>query len=219
MGQEINLMENYPKTKRDTAKRGEGKTEADRNIAKQFGEDFFDGDRKNGYGGFKYNPRFWQPVIPDFKKFYNLSSNSKILDVGCAKGFMLHDFKEIIPGIDVQGIDISKYAIENSMSSVRDSVRVADARELPFEDDSFDLVISITTVHNFDYQDCIKALKEIGRVSKKDAFITVDAFRNDAEREAMFAWNLTAETILHVDEWRVLFSKADYNSDYYWFMP
>ena len=187
MGQEINLMKNYPKTKRDTAKRGKAKTEADREIAKKFEKDFFDGDRKNGYGGFQYDPKFWQPVIPDFKSFYNLNADSKILDVGCAKGFMLHDFKEIIPGIEVQGIDISKYAIENSMSTVRDNLQVADARELPFEDDTFDLVISITTVHNFNYEECIKALQEINRVSKKDAFITVDAYRNDEEREAMLA--------------------------------
>ena len=219
MGREINLMEKYPKTKRDIKQRGLDKTEADRKIAREFGKDFFDGDRKNGYGGFEYNPRFWQPVIPDFKNFYDLNSDSKVLDVGCAKGFMLHDFKELIPGIEVHGIDISEYAIKNSIPSVRDSLRVADARDLPFSDNTFDLVISITTVHNFDQLGCIKALQEIDRVSRKNAFITVDAFRDDEEKEAMFAWNLTAKTILHVDDWRKLFSKANYSSDYYWFMP
>jgi len=219
MGQEINLMNNYPKTKRDVKQRGQDKTEDDRQIARKFEKDFFDGDRKNGYGGFEYNPKFWQPVIPDFKNFYDLNAESTILDVGCAKGFMLHDFQELIPGIKVQGIDISNYAIENSMNSVKDFVKVADARELPFDDNTFDLVISITTVHNFDQQECIKALQEIERVSKKNAFITVDAYRNDLEKEAMHAWNLTAKTILHVDEWKNLFSKANYHSDYYWFMP
>ena len=132
---------------------------------------------------------------------------------------MLHDFSELIPGIEVQGIDISNYAIENSMPTVKDFVQVADARDLPFEDNSFDLVISVTTVHNFDREECIKALQEIDRVSKKNAFITVDAYRNDLEKEAMNAWNLTAKTILHVDEWKQLFVDAGYSSDYYWFMP
>jgi ubiquinone/menaquinone biosynthesis C-methylase UbiE len=132
---------------------------------------------------------------------------------------MLHDFSELIPDIQVQGIDISNYAIENSMPSVKDYVQVADARDLPFEDNSFDLVISITTVHNFDREECIKALQEIQRVSKKHAFITVDAYRNELEKEAMFAWNLTAKTILHVDEWKKLFFDANYTSDYFWFMP
>ena len=212
-------MKNYPRTKRDIKQRGAEKTNEDRELARKFEKDFFDGDRRNGYGGFEYNSRFWQPVVPDFKEFYNLTKESKILDVGCAKGFMLHDFSELIPGIQVQGIDISNYAIENSMPSVKDYVQVADARDLPFEDNSFDLVISITTVHNFDREECIKALQEIQRVSKKHAFITVDAYRNELEKEAMFAWNLTAKTILHVDEWKKLFFDANYTSDYFWFMP
>jgi SAM-dependent methyltransferase len=218
MGREINLMKNYPRTKRDVKQRGVEKTKKDRDLAREFEKDFFDGDRRNGYGGFYYNPRFWQPVIPDFKEYYNLSKNSKILDVGCAKGFMLHDFLELIPGIEVSGVDISNYAIENCMTSVKDFVQVADARELPFEDNTFDLAISVTTLHNFERIECIQALQEIQRVSK-NAFITVDAFRNNLEKEAMFAWNLTAKTILHVDEWIELFNEAGYSSDFYWFMP
>ena len=212
-------MRNYPRTKRDIKQRGEEKTSEDRELARKFEKDFFDGDRRNGYGGFSYNSRFWQPVVPDFQKQYNLTKDSKVLDVGCAKGFMMHDFSEMIPGIKVQGIDVSKYAIENCMPSVKDFVQVADARELPFEDNSFDLVISVTTVHNFDREECIQALQEIERVSKKNAFITVDAYRNDLEKEAMHAWNLTAKTILHVDEWKKLFEEAGYSSDYFWFMP
>jgi|TARA_Y100000746_G_C15411887_1_gene410696 SAM-dependent methyltransferase len=219
MGNEINLMQKYPRTKRDIKQRGLEKTEEDRAIASKFGKDFFDGDRKNGYGGFDYNPRFWHPVVPDFKHQYNLTENSSILDVGCAKGFMINDFSEIIPGINVKGIDISKYAIENCMTSMKENVQVADARDLPFEDNTFDLVISITTIHNFGRSDCIKALQEIERVSNKDAFITVDAYRNDLEKEAMMAWNLTAKTILHTNEWKLLFEEANYYSDYYWFMP
>jgi len=219
MGKEIDLMKNYPRTKRDIKQRGKEKTNEDRRIAREFEKDFFDGDRRNGYGGFNYNPRFWQPVVPNFQSYYNLSKTSSLLDVGCAKGFMLHDFSEMIPGINVQGIDISNYAIQNSMESVKNKLQVADARELPFQDNSFDLVISITTVHNFEREDCIIALKEISRVSKGNAFITVDAYRNEEEKEAMLAWNLTAKTILHVDEWKELFLEAGYSSDYYWFMP
>jgi ubiquinone/menaquinone biosynthesis C-methylase UbiE len=219
LGQEIDLMRNYPRTKRDIKQRGAEKTNIDRELARKFEKDFFDGDRRNGYGGFSYNSRFWQPVVPDFQEQYNLKKGSKILDVGCAKGFMIHDFSEMIPGIEVQGIDISNYAIENCMPSVKEFVQVADARDLPFEDNSFDLVISVTTVHNFDREECIKALQEIDRVSKKNAFITVDAYRNNLEKEAMHAWNLTAKTILHVDEWKKLFEDAGYSSDYFWFMP
>ena len=108
MGKAINLLRNYPKSKRNLKKRAQIKSQKIRSIARKFGKHFFDGDRKNGYGGFSYSPRFWQPVIPTFKNYWNLNENSTILDVGCAKGFMLYDLKKLIPGIQVKGVDISK---------------------------------------------------------------------------------------------------------------
>ncbi|WP_455757108.1 class I SAM-dependent methyltransferase [Sulfurimonas sp.] len=219
MGKEINLMINYPKTKRDLSKRLEKKTDKDREIARKYGKDFFDGERKYGYGGFSYSPRYWQNVIPTFKEHYNLSKDSKILDVGCAKGFMLYDFKKLIPGITVKGIDISEYAIENAKEEVKSDLQVADARKLPFDDNSFDLVISITTLHNLNKDDMKIALKEIMRVTKKDAFITLDAYRDDKEKIAMESWNLTALTMMHTQKWKEFFSEAGYTKDYYWFIP
>lgn len=216
---EIDLLIKYPKTKRNVKERGETKTEEDRAIARKFGKEFFDGDRKNGYGGFAYHPRFWQPVIPTFQKHYGLTSQSKVLDVGCAKGFMIHDFVAMIPEIYVKGVDVSTYAIEHAIESMKEHVSVADARALPFENNSFDLVISINTIHNLGKDDLIKALQEIERVSRKNSFITVDAYRNEEEKELMYAWNLTAKTILSVEEWKELFAEAGYTGDYYWFIP
>ena len=219
MGSEIDLMKNYPKPNRDVNSRAESKSEEDRKLAREFGEAFFDGDRSHGYGGFHYNPRFWEPVVPTFKQYWDLKADESILDIGCAKGFMLYDFHRLIPNLNVSGIDISQYAIENAIEEMKPFLQVASADELPFDDNSFDYSISITTIHNFDKEGVIKALKEIERVSRKGSFITVDAYRNDEEKERMFAWNLTAKTILHVDEWKQLFSEAGYSGDYYWFMP
>ncbi len=219
MGREIDLLVNYPRVKRDVKERGQNKTEEDRAIARQFGKEFFDGDRRHGYGGFNYLPRFWQPVVPTFQQYYGLSNKSKVLDVGCGKGFMLYDFSQAIPGIQLKGVDVSEYAIEHGKEEIKDTLQVADVRNLPFSDHSFDLVISINTVHNLEGDDLKKALKEIMRVTRKDAFITVDAYRNDEEKEAMYNWNLTAKTILHVDEWKQLFQEVGYRGDYYWFIP
>lgn len=219
MGKEINLMINYPKTKRNTKERANQKTENDREIARQFGKEFFDGERRHGYGGFYYNPRFWEPAIPDFIKHFCLTEKSSVLDVGCGKGFMLHDLVEALPGIKVAGIDISNYAIENCIETMSDNLQVADARQLPFPDNSFDVVISITTLHNLEREDFIIAIKEIERVSKGKSFITLDAYRNEEERVAMEAWNLTALTVMHVNEWKDFFKQIGYTGDYYWFMP
>ncbi len=219
MGREIDLLTNYPKTRRNVEERGTEKTDEDRRIARQFGKDFFDGDRRHGYGGFNYFPRFWQPTVPTFKAHFGLSKDSSLLDVGCAKGFMLHDFSELIPGITVKGVDISDYAIANAVDDMRPHVRVADATHLPFADKSFDVTISINTVHNLEREECGKALSEIERVSRRGAFITVDAYRTDEEHSRMMAWNLTAKTIMHVDEWIAFFREVGYTGDYYWFIP
>lgn len=216
---EINLMANYPRSKRNVEERGKTKTPEDRAIARQFGKEFFDGSRDQGYGGFHYHPRFWEPVIPDFQKRYQLTANSSVLDVGCAKGFMLHDMARLIPNITVKGIDISQYAIDNVMESVKKHCSVACATQLPFPDKSFDCVISITTLHNFEMPELIQALQEIERVKRQYSFITIDAYRNDEEKERMEAWNLTAKTMLHVDEWKKLFKEVGYTGDYYWFIP
>jgi SAM-dependent methyltransferase len=219
MGREIDLLINYPKTKRNVEERGAEKSEEDRAIARQFGKDFFDGDRKHGYGGFKYMSRFWQPVIPTFQEYWGLTGNSSLLDVGCAKGFMLYDLSLLIPGITVKGVDISAYAIENALSEMREHVSVGNATELPFPDNSFDVVISINTVHNLERDDCAKALQEIERVSRGKSFITVDAYRNDDEKRRMYDWNLTAKTIMSVDEWILFFNQIGYTGDYNWFIP
>ena len=219
MGIEIDLMANYPKPNRDVNGRAESKSDADRALARRFGEEFFDGDRSHGYGGFSYNSRFWEPVVPTFKDHWDMQSGNSLLDVGCAKGFMMYDFHRLIPGLIVEGIDISDYAIENGMEEMKPYLKVASADDLPYEDNSFDYTISITTVHNFDRDGVINALQELERVSRKGSFITVDAYTNDDEKQRMLAWNLTAKTILHVDEWKELFNEAVYSGDYFWFMP
>ena len=219
MGKEIDLLKNYPKSKRDLDARANSKTEKQRAIARKFGKEFFDGDRAHGYGGFNYMPKFWKPVIPDFVSYWNLNSDTSLLDVGCAKGFMLHDIMDMVPGIKLSGIDISDYAISNCIDSVSKLVQVANAKELPFEDNSFDIVISINTVHNLDKEDCASALKEIERVSKGRSFITVDAYSNELEKKRMNAWNLTAKTIMSVNDWKSFFKEIGYTGDYYWFIP
>ncbi len=216
---EIDLLINYPKTTRNVDERGQEKTEEDRRIGRLFGRDYFDGDRRFGYGGYKYNPRFWQPVIPTFIGHFQLNQYSSILDVGSGKGFMLHDMAQAMPGIKLRGIDISEYAIANTVDGIKPYVQVGDAKDLPFADKSFDVLISINTVHNLPIEECKQALREIQRVARKGAFITVDAYRTPEEKKRMDAWNLTALTYMHVDEWKQLFKEVGYTGDYYWFIP
>ena len=219
LGIAIDLLKNYPRTPRNLEARASEKTEEIREVARQFGQEFFDGERKYGYGGFSYNSKYWTPVIPDFENHFGPLMGKSLLDVGCAKGFMLHDLVRLVPDVKVAGIDVSSYAIQNSVPEVRPFLQVADAKLLPFVDNSFDVVISINTIHNLDLEDCKQALREISRVSKGKSFITVDAFSNNEERERMIAWNLTAKTILSVEDWVSLFEEVGYEGDYFWFIP
>ncbi len=216
---EVNLLEKYPRTKRDVKARGDEKTEEVRAIARRFGKEFFDGDRKFGYGGFYYNPKFWTGVVKDIIEYYQLKPGDKVLDIGSGKGFMLYDMHLALPSLNLKGIDISDYAVARTKKGVREFNFVGDARDLSmYKDDEFDLVICINTVHNLPEDECGKAIAEIERIGKH-AFITMDAWVTDEEKEAMLAWNLTAKTIKSVDGWKRLFKEVGYTGDYYWFMP
>ena len=218
MGQEINLLDMYPHSSRPIDERGKQITEAHRQIARRFEKDFFDGDRLYGYGGYSYHPRFWQATVKRFRDYYRLADDASVLDVGCAKGFMLHDFKELMPNLTIAGIDVSQYAIEHAKESVGQFLRIGNARDLPYNDNSFDLVISINTVHNLPLKDCKQALREIQRVSRADAFIMVDAWRTEEDKEQLLKWNLTGLTYMHTDEWKGLFEEIGYQGDYFWFI-
>lgn len=216
---EVNLLDRYPRSKRPIEERFKYVTYEVRSIARRFGKEYFDGDRMYGYGGYVYHPRFWQETVKRFRDYYQLPENASVLDVGCGKGFMLHDFKELMPELTVAGIDISDYAIENAKETVKPYLQVGDAVSLPWENGFFDFVVSINTIHNLSLEECKQALREIQRVTKKHAFITVDAWRTEEERQRLLKWNLTALTYLHVDDWKKLFKEVGYNSDYYWFIP
>jgi ubiquinone/menaquinone biosynthesis C-methylase UbiE len=218
MGQEINLLDRYPKSKRPIKERANTITEAHRAVARRFDREYFDGDRLTGYGGYNYHPRFWTDTVARIRDHYDLAPNASVLDVGCAKGFMMYDFKKLMPQLDIHGIDVSPYALENAPPEVRPFMQVANAKSLPFPAKSFDLVIAINTIHNLAPEECRQALREIARVSRKDAFVMNDAWRNDAEKQSMLDWNLTALTYMHVDDWKKLFAEVGYRCDYYWFI-
>jgi ubiquinone/menaquinone biosynthesis C-methylase UbiE len=215
---EINLLDRYPRSKRVVADRGPAITDEVRAIARQYGRDYFDGDRRYGYGGYSYHPRFWQDTVRRIRDYYQLPADAHLLDIGCAKGFMLHDFQELMPQATVAGLDISAYAIENALPSMKAFVRVGNAKELPYANGSFDLVLALNTLHNLPLQECKQAVREVARVSRRHAFIVVDAWRTDEQRERMRQWVVTAHTVMHVDDWTKLFAEAGYTGDYYWFI-
>ena len=182
-------------------------------IAKRFGRDYWDGDRKLGYGGYRYDGR-WLAVAQALAKHYGLKAGDKVLDVGCGKGFLLYELTRAVPGLVVAGIDVSEYAIANAKEEVRPFLKVADAAKLPFEDKSFDFVYSITTLHNLKCAALDKALREIERVGKRDKYVVVESFRNEKEKANLLYWQLTCESFFWPEDWEWWFRKTGYTGDY-----
>ncbi|MFZ5988612.1 MAG: class I SAM-dependent methyltransferase [Bacillota bacterium] len=182
-------------------------------VAKKFDKDYWDGDRKYGYGGYSYDGR-WRVVAEEMVKHYNLKPGQRILDVGCGKGFLLYEFTQVIPGIEVVGIDISQYAIDNSKEEIRRFLIKGQAQDLPFEDGSFDLVYSITTLHNLYIYDLKKAVKHIERVSKGNSYIMVESYRSEREKANLLYWQLTCECFYTPKEWEWLYKEWGYTGDY-----
>ena len=210
----INLLNTFPKVSRNIQLRKENKSH-NRDLALKFDKEYFDGSREQGYGGYKYDGR-WKPVATKLVSLFSLKKQSKFLDIGCAKGFLLYDLYAVDPLIDLYGLDISEYAKSNSPIEIRDKIIVGNCKLLEFPSGFFNGVVAINTVHNLEINDCINAIKEIQRVSNGNAFIQVDAYRNDKELNVFKDWMLTAKTFLKPEEWLEVFKKANYTGYYDW---
>ena len=216
MGGEVNLLKSLPETCRNVGERRAAKTDEAIAIARRYSFDYFDGPREYGYGGYYYDGR-WRPVAHDIVKHYGLGPGARVLDIGCAKGFLVADL--VSCGIDAYGVDLSRYAVMSCPDHVVGRVHQGDARQLPFSSDTFDLVLSINTIHNLDRLDVIKALRQIERVRRKPgghSFVQVDSYRTEVEQSLFEDWVLTAKFHGYPSDWLKVFKEAGYEGDYYW---
>jgi SAM-dependent methyltransferase len=211
---EINLLERYPRAKRNVKARLGNKDE-NRAIAMKFGWEYFDGTREQGYGGYRYDGR-WLPIAQDIVKHFGLKAGDRVLDIGCGKGFLVKDLMKVCPGLEVFGLDISVYAVRNCEPEVVGRIQVGNACNLPFPDSSFQALISINTVHNLGRPDCLRALQEMQRVAPQRGYVQVDAYRNLEEEQLFLDWVLTARTYGTPDFWKKLLKEAGYTGDYFW---
>jgi ubiquinone/menaquinone biosynthesis C-methylase UbiE len=182
-------------------------------VAKQFGREYWDGDRRFGYGGYKYDGR-WRKVADAMRDHYRLEAGQRVLDVGCGKGFLLYDLTQSVPGIEVAGIDVSQYAVDHAKEEVRPYLQVGRASRLPFDDDSFDLVYSINTLHNQRCDELEQSLREIQRVGRRHKYICVESYRNEQEKVNLLYWQLTCESFYSPEEWLWWFDRCGYTGDY-----
>ena len=211
---ELNLLNTFPKASRNIQSRKENKS-YNRNCAIKFDKEYFDGSRDQGYGGYKYDGR-WIPVAQKLINLFSLKEKYNFLDIGCAKGFLLYDLYKINPLINLYGLEISDYAKNNSPPEITNKIKIGNCKNLDYPNNFFNGVVSINTIHNLEMNDCVNSIKEIQRVSNGNAFIQVDAYRNDTELRLFKDWMLTAKTYLKPEEWLEVFKKANYTGYYYW---
>jgi len=212
---EVNLLRSLPRTKRNIDARSAAKDPAVVAIANEFGAEDWDGDRKYGYGGYRYDGR-WRSVARDMTAHFGLKPGMRVLDVGCGKGFLVKDFMIECPGLEAFGLDISLYAIEHAEPEVAGRLRLGNATSLPFPDASFDAVVSINTIHNLERPGVIRALREIERLAPGRAFVQVDAYHTPEQRELFLRWVLTAKFHDYPSGWLGVFEEAGYTGDWSW---
>lgn len=215
MGRQVDLLRALPKTKRNLAARQQAKTPEVVRVSKQYGELYFDGPRDYGYGGYRYDGR-WVPVARDIVAHFGLRPGDRVLDVGCAKGFLVKDLLDALPGLQAFGLDISEYALMHCHPDVIGRLHLGSAERLPFPDASFACVLSLDTVHNLPRERAKVALAEIQRLSRGRAFVRVDSYATPEQKAVFESWVLTAEFHDYPDGWRALFEEAGYTGDYDW---
>ena len=215
MGKEIDLLASLPKTKRNIEKRAEAKDDALVAISRKYGQEYWDGDRKYGYGGYRYDGR-WRSVARDMIAHFGLKPGMRVLDVGCGKGFLVKDLILECPGLEAFGLDISHYSLMHCEKEVIGRLHLGTAESLPFPDGSFDCVVSLNTIHNFTRDGAIVAMREIQRQSGGRAFVQVDSYRTPEEKEIAESWIITARFHDYPDGWLKVYAEAGYTGDYYW---
>ena len=212
---EVNLLARLPATRRNVRARAGAKTSEIVALAREYGEAYFDGPREYGYGGYRYDGR-WIPVAEDIVRHFGLGPGDRVLDVGCAKGFLVKDLMQVCPGLEAFGVDISEYALMHCEPEVVGRLHLGSAVALPFPARSFQAVISINTIHNLERQDAVRAVREIERLAPGRSFIQVDSYRTPEQREVFLQWVLTARFHDYPPGWLELFAEAGYTGYYYW---
>jgi len=215
MGQQIDFLAKYQSaTKRDYVARVVEHDKAEcATVAKRWGEEYWDGPRQYGYGGYKYDGR-WLPIAQDIASRYGLKAGDKILDVGCGKAFLLFEFTRAVPGVEIAGLDISAYGITHSKEETRPFLMEGSCTKLPYPDQSFDFVYSINTFHNLKVDDLAAALQEVERVGRKRKWVCVESYRNEREKVNLLYWQITCMSFYTPEEWVWLYRQWGYTGDY-----
>ncbi len=210
---EFDALKGYPEPAQPRVVHPGIRTIHNRIVASYRGKDFYDGDRNNGYGGLRYDGR-WAPIAKHMMAEYGLDGKSAVLQVGCDKGFLLHEFLVLSGGLKVRGTEVSDYAIEQAMPSVKSFIRKAPFTELPFADREFDFVIGIGPVYSLNLADAIKCLKEIQRVGKGKSFITLGAYETEDDLRLFRYWTLLGCTVLSKTDWTEVLRHVGYTGDF-----
>ena len=208
------ILKLHRSTKRDYLERVVSHDKAEcAEVAIQYGKDYRDGDRRYGYGGYRYDGR-WRPIAEEMVRHYGLKPGDKILDVGCGKGYLLYEFTQILPGVEVAGIDLSEYAIHNAKEEVKPFLSTGNATSLPYEDHSFDFVVSLGVLHNLYNYELRQAAQEIERVGKGNKkHVMVESYRNEREKANFLYWQLTCRSFYTPDEWEWFLNEGGYTGD------
>ena len=212
---EFNLLEEYPSPEKPRYVGSDLRTINHRIVATLRDKDFFDGNRNYGYGGFKYDGR-WKKIAKKIANEYNLDNKSSFLQLGCEKGFLLHDLKNILPNLKIRGLETSDYAVNNSMEDVRKYIsKTKNYINLEYEENKFDFILALGVVYTLNLSDAIQCLKEIQRISKGKSFVILASYETIQDYWLFRQWTVLGSTILLKNDWIEVLNHVNYTGDYY----
>jgi len=212
---EFNLLDEYPKLDKPRFVSDKKRTILNRIVATKRGQSFFDGDRDNGYGGYKYDGR-WNAVAKKISEKYSINHSSSFLHINSEKGYLVYDFKKLFPKMKCLGIETSDYAIDNSIEEIKPNIiKVENYFNLNFDDNSFDFVLAIGVVYALSLTDAISCIKEIQRISNGKSFINLASYETEEDYQLFKKWSLLGTSFFKKKEWIEILKFCNYTGDYY----
>ena len=176
-----------------------------------FGYDYFDNPKSGrGYRGYVYTGRYYE-TAKKIIDHYKLKPNSKILEIGCAKGYLLYEFFKL--KMDVVGYDISRYAVDNCIEELKEMIFLGRVNDINENDNIYDLAIAKEVLSHMAIDDILFTINKLQNISK-NIYLVLQTVSEKKKANDMQSWDCTYKTMMIKKDWEKVLSSCGFHGDY-----